>query len=151
MTWTISGHTVGTALLTLTWLLAANPATARAQAPSTSELVVVVVGLESDDGAVRLALFDDPAGFTDEPVFAEVSAPTGRTVQWRIRVPYGRYAVAAIHDSDGDGRLDTNFLGMPQERYGFSNGARGTFGPPSFADASFPVDRPSITLTVEVR
>jgi uncharacterized protein (DUF2141 family) len=33
--------------------------------------------------------------------------------------------------------LDTNFLGIPKEQFGFSNDARGTLGPPDFESASF--------------
>ena len=31
-------------------------------------------------------------------------------------------------------------LGIPKEQFGFSNNARGTFGPPSFESASFTLD-----------
>ena len=48
-------------------------------------------------------------------------------------------AVAAFHDADGDGELAQNFVGMPTEGYGFSNGARGFMGPPSFEAAAVSV------------
>ena len=34
----------------------------------------------------------------------------------------GRYAVAVLHDANANGRLDTNVLGMPQERWSISVG-----------------------------
>ena len=43
-----------------------------------------------------------------------------------------------IRDSDNS-ILDTNWMGIPKEPYGFSNDAMGTFGPPSFQQASFKV------------
>lgn len=54
-------------------------------------------------------------------------------------LPPGTYAVAAYVDSNRNGRKDKNFLGMPSEAYGFSNDARGMFGPPAFAAAAFEV------------
>lgn len=51
------------------------------------------------------------------------------------------YALAVFHDVNGNKYLDKNFLGMPEEKYGFSNGARGTFGPPYYSDAIFTVSR----------
>ena len=62
--------------------------------------------------------------------------------------PAGRtYAVGLYLDVNGNNRMDKNFLGMPKEQYGFSNNAKGRFGPPSFEDASFNlVDR----LTLEI-
>ncbi len=43
----------------------------------------------------------------------------------------------AFHDVDSDGRLDTLPIGLPTEPYGFSNNARGTFGPPAWRQATF--------------
>lgn len=119
--------------------------------PDSALVVVRAYGLESDRGSVRFALFDGPEGFTDTPVAAELVAPEGLTAEWTIRVAYGTYALAVVHDEDGDGRLDTNLLGMPTERYGFSNDARGRFGPPSFQDASLGVGEPAVAVSIEVR
>jgi uncharacterized protein (DUF2141 family) len=55
-------------------------------------------------------------------------------------VPYGDYAIAAIHDVDKDGELDKNFLGIPTEGYGFTNHATGKHGPPEWNQASFTMD-----------
>jgi uncharacterized protein (DUF2141 family) len=44
----------------------------------------------------------------------------------------GRYAVSFIHDENENKKLDTNFLGIPTEGFGFSRDAMGTFGPPGF-------------------
>ena len=134
-------------------IVLASPLRAGPRPPASgeSELVITVSGLETDEGSVRLAVFDDPERFTDEPTRATVVRPTGGRAEWSLRVAEGTYAVAAVHDVDEDGGLDTNFLGMPREPYGFSNDARGTFGPPSFADASFPVRGDTVRVVVVVR
>ena len=49
----------------------------------------------------------------------------------------GNYAIAILHDENNDGKMNTNFLGIPKEGYGFSNNVMGTFGPPTFSKASF--------------
>lgn len=54
-------------------------------------------------------------------------------------IPDGKYAITVFHDENGNGRLDTGMFGIPKEGYGFSNNARGMFGPPSFLDSSFEV------------
>ena len=36
-----------------------------------------------------------------------------------------------------NGKLDTNWLGIPKEGYGFSNDAKGSFGAPPFSAAGF--------------
>ena len=55
-------------------------------------------------------------------------------------LPAGEYAIASYHDENGNGKLDTNALGLPEEGYGFSNDARGMFGPPKFSEAVFEFD-----------
>ena len=44
----------------------------------------------------------------------------------------GKYAVRYYHDENGNGLLETNFLGKPTEGYGFSNNVAGKFEPPPF-------------------
>ena len=44
--------------------------------------------------------------------------------------------MATFHDADGDGKLGQNIVGMPTEGFGFSNGATGFMGPPSFDKAA---------------
>ena len=57
-----------------------------------------------------------------------------------FEIPAGTYVIGYYIDANGNEKLDTNFIGIPKEEYGFSNKARGTFGPPSFESASFTLD-----------
>lgn len=50
----------------------------------------------------------------------------------------GVYALAVIHDENGNAKLDT-FVGIPREGFGFSRDPRIGFGPPRFEAASFEV------------
>jgi uncharacterized protein (DUF2141 family) len=47
--------------------------------------------------------------------------------------------VRLFHDSNGNGELDRNMLGIPREGYGFSNDA-GARGPASFEEAAVSID-----------
>ena len=58
--------------------------------------------------------------------------------------------MAAFHDADGDGELDQNILRIPTEGYGFSNGARGFMGPPSFDDAALTIGSGEERISVVV-
>ena len=119
--------------------------------PPHYDLVVEISGIESIAGELQIAVFDSPATFVDEPLVSEVIPVERTTAVWSVRLPAGRYAVAVIHDEDSNGQLNTNFLGMPRERYGFSNQARGRFGAPSFKDASFELEAGTASRMVEVR
>lgn len=47
------------------------------------------------------------------------------------------YATSVFHDENSNGELDTNFMGIPREGVGASNGAKGHLGPPKFDAAAF--------------
>jgi uncharacterized protein (DUF2141 family) len=44
--------------------------------------------------------------------------------------------------------LDKNLFGIPKEPYGFSNSARGSTGPPKFADAAIVLNPDGATTIV---
>lgn len=62
----------------------------------------------------------------------------------------GVYAVSTFHDENSNAKLDTNFLGIPKENYGFSNNASQPFGPPSFKEASFEA-LTNVILTIKLK
>ena len=105
------------------------------------DLEVTLEGIHSTDGQVLVALHRRTPGVAfpgDAGVVASKRRPAD-TEPVLIRFPDllpGDYAVAAFHDADGNGALNTNVLGQPTEGYGFSNGARGRMGPPSFEAAT---------------
>ena len=65
-------------------------------------------------------------------------------------MPFGEYAVKCYQDENENSTLDTNFVGIPTEPYGFSNNARGTLGPAAYADAKFTLDSPTKTVEITV-
>ena len=61
-------------------------------------------------------------------------------------VPAGSYAVAFFHAEHNETQLMTGMFGKPQQGYGFSNNATGSFGPPSFSAAAFRYDGGNMAL-----
>ena len=123
-------------------------------AATAADLEVVVSGLKSAKGDARVALHKRVAGveFPDGGVVAATMRPA---VMGKIRVVFaglapGEYAVAAFHDADGDGKLARNIVGMPTEGFGFSNGATGFMGPPSFDKAAVTVGSKNARVSVVV-
>jgi uncharacterized protein (DUF2141 family) len=55
-------------------------------------------------------------------------------------IPPGTYALAIIHGENSTGKLDTNWLGIPTEGYGFSNDVKGSLGAAANDGASFAYD-----------
>lgn len=48
----------------------------------------------------------------------------------------GRYAVAVIHDANEDGKLNSGFLGIPKEGFGFSRNPKIRTSAPDFEDTA---------------
>ena len=120
----------------------------------TTTLTIEVLGLTSDEGSVALAIFDSSQSFDEGTgaVASETLVPEDRRAIWRVRdLPAGLYAVAVFHDLNDNGELDRSILGPPSEPYGFSNDARGTFGPPRFDSALVELPPGEHTLRIRVR
>jgi uncharacterized protein (DUF2141 family) len=102
--------------------------------------LTVSLSSRADGGTLAVAIYRDAAAFRrGEGAVATRTVPrTGATttVTFTGLAP-GRYAVAAFHDTDGNGALSTWPVGLPKEAYGFSRDARGRFGPPAFDAAAF--------------
>jgi len=118
-------------------------------------LNVTVEGLRSDKGAVLLRLYDGAKGFP----MKEARASLGRTVSIEGGVasveigglPPGEYALAVVHDEDGDGKLLANWIGMPKEGVGTSNNPKPRFGPPKWKHAKFSVADQSLRVRIWIR
>lgn len=112
-------------------------------AAPAADLTVTVKGVRSADGAVFIAVYDSEKNFMKPPLAKasrKLDAAKGELTIVIHDLPSGKYAIASYHDENGNGKLDTNALGIPQEGYGFSNDARGALGPPGFAEAAFEFD-----------
>jgi uncharacterized protein (DUF2141 family) len=93
--------------------------------------------MRKDQGVVRCGLFTEKAWLRAPLQSAVADIHNGTAVCVFKSVPKGVYAISAFHDQNNNGKLDTNFIGLPTEDYCASRDARNTFGPPSFADARF--------------
>jgi uncharacterized protein (DUF2141 family) len=103
------------------------------------EIVASVSDLRNASGVVRIALYAREGEWLSRETVSDCVAHVhGEHARCSLGVHApGTYAIAVLHDEDGDGDMDRDFIGLPQEGYGFSSGARPGFGPPSFGDASF--------------
>ena len=107
---------------------------------NSGTFILSVVGLESDDGKVMIALFNSEEGYseTGENFKSNAIEINESKVEWIIEdLPYGEYAIKLYHDENGNNKMDKNMLGIPSEDYGFSNNASGSFGPADYEDAKF--------------
>jgi uncharacterized protein (DUF2141 family) len=140
--------------LSAAFLLLSSSALPQAEPPQENQIHVEIVGLRNDKGQVICALFSSADDFpkkTDKAVARTTSVISGRhgVCDFSSIAP-GTYAVSVVHDENSNGKLDTNFMGIPREGVGASNDARGHLGPPKFDAASFryPGGRLEMKITI---
>ena len=107
-----------------------------------ADLSLNVAAGPATEATLYIALYADAASFSASKPLASQSLPLreGKARVVFAGLPPGRYAVRAYADENGNGKLDTNLVGLPTERYGFSNDARGKLGAPDFEAAAIGVD-----------
>ena len=112
--------------------------------------VIVEVRNIETTGEMHLAIYDDADVFENDNgekggaakgiIHGVIEMVDPGTTVYEFDIPKGVYTIGIFVDVNLNNKMDTNFLGIPKEQYGFSNNARGFMGPPSFEDASFTVD-----------
>jgi uncharacterized protein (DUF2141 family) len=116
---------------------------------------VQIPNIRNSIGTVDCALFDSPVGFPREVLRSAMTVMVLKVPDTQARcdfedLPAGVYAIAVIHDENMNGKLDTNWLGIPKEGYGFSRDATGGLGPPLFSATSFQYDGQTLNLTISL-
>ncbi|WP_420583366.1 DUF2141 domain-containing protein [Reichenbachiella sp.] len=107
-----------------------------------NELTVVIKNMKSTEGVLEVTLFDSKGNWLKDGQMQKAAIDnTGEVIVSFKDVPSGTYAVAVIHDANDNGELDTGAFGIPTEAYGFSNDARGMFGPADFDESQFEVNQ----------
>jgi len=124
------------ALLSLAGILAAGPAVSAAAA----DLTIRVENVLPAGGVLRLGLYD-AARYPDDnskPIAsADITAVPGETVVTLHAVPAGTYAIQTFQDVNANDKMDTSWLGLPLEPFGFSLDAKPFLSKPSFNDVKF--------------
>jgi uncharacterized protein (DUF2141 family) len=137
--------------------LAMTITAATASASSGGRIEAAVSGVSNAPGMVGCALFSSAAGFpleSDRPSVKIMRvAPAGGAAMCVFEnVPPGVYAMAVVHDTNGNGRADTNFLGMPTEGVGVSNNVMPRMSTPTFDANKFSVAAGQVTrLAISLR
>ena len=135
-------------------LLLALPLLASTAPPVTGAVVVAVSGMRSAKGQVLACLTTRAKGFPDcrhDPAARKLAVPADGTVTFSFAaLPPGRYALALLHDENGNGKADMTLM-IPREGFGFSRDAAVRMGPPRFAAAAFAVEGDAVTMPVHMR
>ena len=120
----------------------AQPGLADSLVREPASLDIIITGIKSDKGVIRLALCPPGAGFPD--CKSKVVRTASLTIAGGIAratltgLAPGRYAISVFHDANANAKLDT-FAGIPKEGYGFSRNPPFKPRAPKFSEAEITV------------
>ena len=121
---------------------------------STSEIRVNVTGIKKLKGQITCSIYNDPSTFLKKGKKAmrkvvEVPSRDGVTCVFDGVTP-GEYAITVSHDKNANNKMDSNFLGIPNEPWGVSNNARPGFRAPRWSEAVFAFSGAPLEIMIKV-
>ena len=132
-------------------------ATSAAFAPalvSAETLTITIADIRESEGRLMIQVANSEKEFefsedsvAPPPVAISQLAEAGE-MTFEVTLPPGIYGARVLHDLNGNGEMDSNFVGMPKEPWAFSNNATGRLGPAKWQDAKFEI---SGDTAVEIR
>ncbi|MBZ4669590.1 MAG: hypothetical protein JG775_2745 [Defluviitaleaceae bacterium] len=99
---------------------------------SQNSLRLEILGGKKEGGKVFVSIFNSEQSYNARDVFYSLEVDSSdEIVSVPLTLPIGEYLFSVYQDNNSNGKLDTNFLGIPKELFGFSNydgkGAPGDF------------------------
>jgi uncharacterized protein (DUF2141 family) len=123
----------------------------------SGSLEVKFSNINSSKGQICMNLFNGQSGFPDGGKGAALKIAKctpivkGTAKFMFANLPYGNYAISAIHDTNGDTRMNSNFLGIPTEGIGFSNNTVVVNSAPSFSESQFFISGSKTDISIKMQ
>lgn len=118
-------------------------------------LTVEINGLRNQKGMVCLSLFSGGQGFPNESDRAIASrfveAKEASVSAIFDQLSPGEYAVAVIHDDNGDGKMNTGIFGIPKEGFGFSRNPKIGMSAPKFEETAVQVSGDDTKIQIDMK
>lgn len=110
-------------------------------------LTLKVCDIPKPEGYLYVAFYASESDFLKKPFAGFRVAVSDTTLVIPCQgLPEGEYAFSLFHDTNDNGRLDTGTLGIPTEKYAFSNNAKGIMGPPEYDKCIFYLHKDTIAV-----
>ena len=110
-----------------------------------NKLTIVIDGIENVKGHLMAGIYNEDSFLKKPPVAGKYEEIKANEITIVFEdIPSGEYSVSIFQDENNNQKLDTGAFGIPTEKYGFSNNAKGKMGPPSFDDCMFKIEEDTI-------
>ncbi len=121
----------------------------------TKDITLTLLGFKSNQGECIISLFNSKNGYPEETTKC-YRMMSSKIVEGKCTIlikdlTTGEYAISVIHDENSNGKMDTNFFGIPKEGSGASNNPKSSDGPPTFTDSKFKYTGASQTMSITIK
>ena len=117
--------------------------------PSAFCHTLEITGLKTGAGPLMLAAYASAESFFKKPAWVNSTPVDGATMRVALcNWDAAEVAIAAFQDSNGNGRLDSNPMGIPTEPTA-SSGHTPLFRAPSWGDAKVPLNGNAQTISIK--
>lgn len=124
---------------------------AHAQEKESFAITVNISGMKADKGDVYVALYNSETSFLKDGFKGAIVKVSNKNATAIFKnIEKGIYAISVFHDENDNKKMDSNFMGIPKEPIGCSNGATGFMGPPKYKNAKFELTE-DIVIPVQVK
>ena len=126
-----------------------------ADTAASSSVRIELTGLQQSSGNIYIAVYNSPDDWLGDDTVLQrkvviADALDGDVVRTEFALPLGEYAFSIFYDANNNGKLDTNFIGIPKEPLALSNNAIGKYGPPKYSDAVFKLGTETVVQRLEI-
>jgi uncharacterized protein (DUF2141 family) len=108
--------------------------------PANPKLTIKISNIEKMKGSIIVGVFSGESTFLKEgAAFKNYTITVNKEVATLTitDLPKGEYAISMYHDENSDKKMNTNFIGIPKEAYGFSNNIIPRLSAPKYTDCKF--------------
>lgn len=116
---------------------------------------IVVSNIKSKKGQLMIGFYDNETSYNEKknPIFKKKVAIDKQSQVSVVfdNIPSGKYAISVYLDENENNEMDTNFLGIPKEQYGFSNNVLPATRAANFNEAVFEITNKSEEIPIRLK
>ena len=120
-----------------------------------SDQKIRVTNIKSKNGRLLIGWYNSEKRYNEKnnPLYKKI-VDVGKQSEVSVvfeNVPPGKYAVSMFLDENGNNKMDTNFMGIPKEQYGFSNNVLPATRAANFKEASFEITQKPTEISIRLK
>ncbi len=118
------------------------------------DVALQVTNIRNNEGILKVAIFYDDESFqseeTAEYIILDKSNAENGVLNATIQLPVGECGLSSLDDENENDKMDYNWMGIPQEGYGFSDFEHTGWSKPHYEDFKIEI-HPAGNQTIKMK